>query len=1327
MKRSLFFLHFILMPVCLLANDADESLPGDVVISEVMADPVGLTELPATEYVEIYNASGNDVPLSGWKFMYDGKETALPDVVLPAGVYAVLYRSGREIQVASGALSLGVDGFPSALANTGKTVGLKNSIGVMIDEIAYPKATAGKSYERSDDGAWHLTTDEKGGTPGAANSPAASPNPDPGTEPEPPVLPEDNSLPGDVVINEVMADPVGLMELPATEYVEIYNASGNDVPLSGWKFLYDGKETALPDVVLPVGVYAVLYRSGREIQVASGALSLGVDAFPSALANTGKTVGLKNSVGVMIDEIAYPKATAGKSYERSDDGAWHLTTDEKGGTPGAANSPAASPNPDPGDEPEPGTEPEPPVLPEDNSLPGDVVINEVMADPVGLTELPATEYVEIYNASGNDVPLSGWKFMYDGKETALPDVVLPAGVYAVLYRSGRDMIVAEGALSLGVDGFPSALANTGKTIGLKNSVGVMIDEIAYPKATAGKSYERSDDGAWHLTTDEKGGTPGAANSSVTPSDPGTEPEPPVLPEDNSLPGDVIINEVMADPVGLTELPATEYVEIYNVSGNDISLSGWKFLYDGKETALPNVVLPAGVYAVLYRSGRDMTVAEGALSLGVDGFPSALANTGKTVGLKNSNGIMIDELAYPKATAGKSYERSDGGAWHSSTDKKGGTPGAVNSPAASPDPTTPTDPKPDPKPEPPVSPEDNSVPGNVIINEVMADPVGLTELPETEYVEIRNVSGKNISLSGWTFVYDGKETALPDVMLPAGVYAVLFRTGRDMLIADGALSLEVDKFPSALANTGKTTGLKNSGGVTIDEVAYPKATRGRSYERSDDGTWHLCTDKKGGTPGALNSSAASSDPTTPTEPEPKPEPPVSPEDHSVPGDVIINEVMADPVGLTELSETEYVEIYNATGDDIPLLDWIFIYDGKESALPDAVLPAGGYAVLYRSGREMIVAEGALSLEVDKFPSALANTGKTIGLKNSGGVTIDEFAYPKATPAKSYERSDDGAWYLSTDKKGGTPGAVNSPASSQEPDIPSSDPENPDPDDEPAEDKIVVEPLGIVINEILPDPFAGGSEYIELYNRSNRPLSLSGLSIAIRRPDGSLSAHYPLSAVRETIRPDSYAVLTKQAGGVADFYFTSSQEAIYETKLPALNNEGATVVLFRTSGETVIDEVSYSEKWHDVSIKNMKGVSLERISPEADSQDPANWTSATAEVGYGTPGYKNSQYRNGDSGNSTFIGTPGYVPGFDYYLLAYRTGKPGYRCRAEVYSTGGKKMAEILNNQLIAQEGEFRWDGKGLDNGRLSPGVYIFYAELYHSDGNHVKIKKAFLVK
>ncbi len=44
-----------------------------------------------------------------------------------------------------------------------------------------------------------------------------------------------------------------------------------------------------------------------------------------------------------------------------------------------------------------------------------------------------------------------------------------------------------------------------------------------------------------------------------------------------------------------------------------------------------------------------------------------------------------------------------------------------------------------------------------------------------------------------------------------------------------------------------------------------------------------------------------------------------------------------------------------------------------------------------------------------------------------------------------------------------------------------------------------------------------------------------------------------------------------GGVSDFYLISSPDALHELKLPVLANTSATLVLFRTEDEVMIDEI------------------------------------------------------------------------------------------------------------------------------------------------------------
>lgn len=455
----------------------------------------------------------------------------------------------------------------------------------------------------------------------------------------------------------------------------------------------------------------------------------------------------------------------------------------------------------------------------------------------------------------------------------------------------------------------------------------------------------------------------------------------------------------------------------------------------------------------------------------------------------------------------------------------------------------------------------------------------------------------------------------------------------------------------------------------------------------------------------------------------PEEPEVPDTPSFPaGSIRINEVMADPKGQKAFPETEYVELYNTTDKAIELNGWSFLYGSKPTVLTALLLEADGYIVLYRSGRDIHIDDSGQDMPLDKFPASLANTGKELALFDPSGKEIDRIAYEKAKAGIAWERSEIG-FYLSTDERGGTPGSANS--------SPDDEPEDPDRPDTPHKPgiptDIIVLPNEIVFNELLPNPYPEGSEYIELYNRSDRTLSLAGLSVATRKSDGTLSTHYPLSSIVSLVEPQDYVLLTKSMGGVSDFYLISSPDALHELKLPVLANTSATLVLFRTEDEVMIDEIRYSSKWHAPSVKNEKGIALERINPDSDTQDEMNWTSASATAGYGTPGYRNSQYGKQDEGEVTGIESPVYSEATKEYTISYHLDESGYTCRAWIFDISGRHISEVVNHDLLGIEGELAWNGLAVNGSKVRTGVYIFYAELVHPQGQVKRYKEVFLVK
>ena len=613
-----------------------------------------------------------------------------------------------------------------------------------------------------------------------------------------------------------------------------------------------------------------------------------------------------------------------------------------------------------------------------------------------------------------------------------------------------------------------------------------------------------------------------------------------------------------------------------------------------------------------------------------------------------------------------------------------------------------------------------------INEVMADP---DTCGWPEYVELYNTQDKTISLDGWIFDYGNgyKRKGLDGFSIPANGYVILFHAKHTDIFPEN-IAIPIETFPQ-LFNNGKTLALY-AGEKCIDSYSYPQAKPACSWEYDEDG-WHLSTDPRGGTPGESNSEPTTTEEEPEEEPD-EPETPVVPEEPEQPeesypkGSVIIHEVMADPKGLTALPETEYIELYNKVDQSIDLSNWILNYGTTPIALTGIVIPAHGWAVLYRSGREIEVGNGQ-ACPLDKFPSALANTGKELSLYDANGQLMDQYTYPKAKPACSWEFDEEG-WHLSSDPRGGTPGEANSEAEENEedPDETPDEPEeetNPEPEIPEAQQP---QPGDIIINELLPEPFVDGSEYIELYNRSEQELSLKDVCISTRKSDGSLNTRYPLEAYPQTLQAGDYLLLTKSIEGVENFYSLPASQNWLECKLPVLSNTGSTVVLYRGEGEIIIDEVSYSPKWHAPTVKNKKGVALERKDPDKDSQNADNWTSAASSAGFGTPGLENSQYLNGETEtDSEEIDDPIYQP-TGTFQIPYRLNQSGYMARGWIFDLSGRKVALIADNTSLGTQGYLEWNGKGRDGSPVNTGIYIIYIELWHPGGNVIRKKQVLLI-
>ncbi|HET9746703.1 MAG TPA: lamin tail domain-containing protein [Chitinophagaceae bacterium] len=274
---------------------------------------------------------------------------------------------------------------------------------------------------------------------------------------------------------------------------------------------------------------------------------------------------------------------------------------------------------------------------------------------------------------------------------------------------------------------------------------------------------------------------------------------------------------------------------------------------------------------------------------------------------------------------------------------------------------------------------------------------------------------------------------------------------------------------------------------------------------------------------------------------------------------------------------------------------------------------------------------------------------------------------------------------------------------------------------------VDPAGdeMVINEILFNP-KNGSDYVEFYNRSNKVFDANKLYVANRNSSGAISSTKLISSVPGYIFPGDYIVVTEDAINLAlDFLVQNPDNVFVVSSLPSFPDDEGTVVLLNFQG-TVVDEVSYKDDWHFALIDDDEGVSLERIDPGGASQEASNWHSAASTAGYGTPTYKNSQYKILQGIHATVVVNPKvFSPDNDgrddIASIQYKTTEPGYIANITIYDANGRPVRNLVKNGTLGLEGYWVWDGLDDKRLKLPVGTYILFTELFNLNGKKETFK------
>ena len=267
--------------------------------------------------------------------------------------------------------------------------------------------------------------------------------------------------------------------------------------------------------------------------------------------------------------------------------------------------------------------------------------------------------------------------------------------------------------------------------------------------------------------------------------------------------------------------------------------------------------------------------------------------------------------------------------------------------------------------------------------------------------------------------------------------------------------------------------------------------------------------------------------------------------------------SDLAGLLDLNEIHF----NADGN----VDWVEL--SAESA---AAIPVDGLSLTSKIDfSDAVPLTGSVSGNAPKswnvnFASENSNE-INVYLITAGGTVLAANSFRVRDGVESYQSDPPGKeWYRGD---GSTRDAPNEP----------------------------VRETNIIINEIMHDPPSDerNGEYIELYNRGNNTVDLSGWEFV-----EGISFTFPAGT---TIGPGAHLVVAANKDWISANYGEVSVIGNYENNLA---NEGELLRLEDSNGN-LADEVNYKVGGDWPQLTNGDGSSMELIHPFADNDLPSSW--------------------------------------------------------------------------------------------------------------------------
>lgn len=270
--------------------------------------------------------------------------------------------------------------------------------------------------------------------------------------------------------------------------------------------------------------------------------------------------------------------------------------------------------------------------------------------------------------------------------------------------------------------------------------------------------------------------------------------------------------------------------------------------------------------------------------------------------------------------------------------------------------------------------------------------------------------------------------------------------------------------------------------------------------------------------------------------------------------------------------------------------------------------------------------------------------------------------------------------------------------------------------------------LIVNEILFNPRPAGNDFVEIYNNSDKYISLKDWSVS-NYIDNQLVNAKKISTEEVVIAPHTFLVCTEDVNVLLNDYVQAVEKNIFVIDdLPSFNDDEGTVALINSDGK-VIDFFLYTEDYHSVFLKDKEGVSLERISANAETNEASNWKSASSASGFATPGYINSNARGEMLADKVNVEPEIFEPVTGqpaFTQIHYNFDAGGYVANVKILDSRGRQIKQLANNEVLGTSGFFRWDGDTTDGTKARTGYYTVWMEVFNSTGNVETFRKRVIV-